>query len=160
MRHLSSKLLIVAVTGAALTACGADNQPTSVPTTPSASSITPFDTTVSINNFSPECMKVKCWLPTQFEPRLVKGQSVSLFNTWPMDGDTVHVLCETVGGTFRDTDGNNVNEWYGIFIPSEMAVMKDHPNLKDAYAKPVEGGFVGYVGKPWLTDVGAIAPQC
>ena len=131
------------ITTTALSSCSTHTQPSG------------FDAIVSIRDAQPACQLERCWLPTQFTPTLVAGVSVSLFEQWPMDGDTVRVICHTAGGTFRDSSGKNTNEWYGILVPSD----KVNPDTKQQ-AKRLDDGYLAYVGKVWLIDTSKTTPHC
>lgn len=111
--------------------------------------IKPFEAKVSISDISPTCREVVCWLPTQWEPKLVKGETVGLRDKWPMDGMTVLVLCETGGQTYRDQTGQESSAWYGILVPTDkLEPLKAGTGPKSL---PVDGGYIGYVGAAWIT---------
>ncbi|MDB5181114.1 MAG: hypothetical protein JWO54_877 [Candidatus Saccharibacteria bacterium] len=113
-----------------------------------------FQTTVTLENAGTDCdQDPNCWLPTQYGPKLVSGQSVSAFNEWPQKGDRVQVLCETTGERLSDAYGKTSNQWYGILVPSDKVV-------EDIQVKEVEGGYLGYVSALWLADKDATAPAC
>lgn len=116
---------------------------------------TEFETEVELKNAGTDCdLDPKCWLPTQFQPSLVAGESVSLFNQWPLKGDPVKVVCETSGETLQDSTGKRSNRWFGILVPEEKI---DSANTK---ATRIEGGYLGYVSALWLTDKETTAPNC
>jgi len=119
----------------------------------------PFEATVSISDISPTCREVTCWLPTQWEPKLVKGETVGLRDKWPMDGMTVLVLCETDGESYRDQTGQESNSWYGILVPTDkLEPLKAGTGPKTL---PVDGGQIGYVGAAWIDGGhGKQAPDC
>jgi hypothetical protein len=121
--------------------------------------VEPFEATVSISDISPTCREVICWLPTQWEPKLVKGETVGLRDKWPMDGMTVLVLCETGGETYRDQTGQESNAWYGILVPTDkLEPLKPGESPKSL---PVDDGWIGYVGAAWITGGhGKQAPYC
>lgn len=129
---------------------------------------------VEITDFNSECQRVKCWLPTQFEPRLVELESVSLEEQatsdgkvfrkgWPNDGDQVEVLCiakGVKGGEYKNLNGQLINDWYGIRIPMDKAEPKalGDPRIRTT---PDGNGFVGFVGISWLTGgEGKHTPTC
>ena len=151
--------------------CGAGGQSRSSseaqpgPTAESA----PFQAEVYLQDFNEECRKVPCWLPTQFEPRLVERESVSLVEKtaedeggpqvgWPMDRDQVLVECIAKGGEYTNTAGQIVNDWYGIVVPTD----KLEPAAKsDPRLRTVEGGYRAYVGISWLRGgEGKQLPPC
>lgn len=131
-------------------------EPTTLPQTSSAS--TSFEAKVYLRDFNEECRKVPCWQPTQFEPRLVERESVSLVEKgpdeedgpqvgWPMDDDTVLVQCIAKGGKYQNENGQLINDWYGIVVPID----KLEPKAKgDPRLVEVEGGYRAYVGISWL----------
>ncbi len=118
----------------------------------------PLVATVEISTFSPECAAARCWLPTQFGPRLVERESVSLEERtaddpggaqegWPMDEDTIEVLCIIKGGEFANTAGQLVNDWYRVVIPEDKA----EPASKERAERAPDGrGYLAYVGISWL----------
>lgn len=119
----------------------------------------PFEGRVAITDFSETCQQVTCWLPTQFEPKLAARQSVSLYDQWPMDGDIVRVVCQTKGDPYRDTTGTEVRQWYGIFVPADKVV----PQALDGEypeARPIQDGYLGYVGVSWIDDLRQTPPEC
>jgi hypothetical protein len=114
-----------------------------------------FKTTVELKKASPDCdVDPRCWLPTQFQPSLVKGESVSLFNEWPAKGDQVKVICETTGEKLVDYTGRGSRKWYGILIPT------DKVSATNTKAHPVKGGYLGYVSALWLANKQSSAPAC
>lgn len=121
--------------------------------------IQPFEAKVSISDISPTCREVVCWLPTQWQPKLVKDETVGLRDKWPMDGMTVLVLCETGGQTYRDQTGQESNAWYGILVPTDkLEPLKPSAGPKSL---PVDGGYIGYVGAAWINGGhGKQAPYC
>ena len=119
----------------------------------------PSEPRVAITDFSETCKRETCWLPTQFEPRLVGGQSVSLHNQWPMDGDTVRVVCQTKGDAYRDTTGTELRQWYGIFVPADKA----SPEALDGTypeARPIQDGYLGFVGVSWIDGLQQTPSEC
>jgi hypothetical protein len=118
----------------------------------------PFDATISLSDFSATCREVTCWLPTQFEPRLVKGETVSLRDKWPMDGMAVRVVCATTGETYNDQTGQSTNAWYGIAVPAD----KLEPGASiHARKAPDDNGWIGFVGVAWINGgAGKQAPAC
>ncbi len=106
-----------------------------------ASSPPLLEATVHIADFEPTWG----WLPTQFAPKLVEHESVSLVDVWPMEGDRVIVLCATEGEEFIDKNAHYTNDWYGIFVPAD----KIDP-AAIGRAERVPGGYRAYVGRPWL----------
>ena len=122
-----------------------------------ACSATPveFETTVELKKAGADCdLDPNCWLPTQFQPSLVAGESVSLFNKWPLKGDTVKVVCETTGETLQDSNYKQSDRWFGILVPEEKL------DSADTKATRIEGGYLGYVSALWLADKGTTAPDC
>jgi hypothetical protein len=153
MKPWKRTVLAVGAVLALATGCGAPNEGGGSQNAGQASSaaapvIKPFEAKVSISDISPTCREVTCWLPTQWEPKLVKGETVGLRDKWPMDGMTVLVLCETGGETYRDQTGQESNAWYGILVPTD----KLEPLESGAGPKslPVDGGYIGYVGAAWI----------
>ncbi len=126
----------------------------------SSSTVTaPFDAIVSLSDFSATCREVVCWLPTQFQPALVKGETVSLRDKWPMDGMTVRVVCETTGESYSDQTGQSTNAWYGIEVPTDkLEPLKPGTGPK---ALPKDDGWIGYVGAAWIKGGSSKqAPAC
>ncbi len=95
-----------------------------------------------------------CWLPTQFQPSLVSGESVSLFHKWPAKGDTVGVICETTGQSIRDYTGRTSDKWFGILVPTDKVVDNN------TRARKVEDGRLAYVSAVWLAHAKAHASPC
>lgn len=124
----------------------------------------PFQANIDLSSFGGDCQKVKCWLPTQFRPKLVKGESVSLKETpkrhgWPMDGDAVWVVCVAKGGSYHNGSGQSVNDWYGIRVPSNK--MADGAWQHALTTSPGKAQFVGFVGASWIKGgEGKQAPPC
>jgi hypothetical protein len=145
-------VLVIAVVLALVTGCGSsDGSGRNAASAGLASSSTvtaPFDATVSLSDFSATCREVVCWLPTQWEPKLIKGETVSLRDKWPMDGMTVRVVCETTGETYRDQTGHDTDAWYGILVPSDKLEPLVHG--VGPKALPKSDGYVGYVGAAWI----------
>ncbi|MDN5274535.1 MAG: hypothetical protein JWP06_436 [Candidatus Saccharibacteria bacterium] len=154
-----------------LTACsrGGGEQPDASSTAASSPLVTSSSTTAAVRPTPvpfftgkvsltdlPDCAKVRCWLPTQFTTKLVNDVSVSRQGIWPMEGDAVRVLCQTVGGSYQNPAGQTVSNWYGILVPTD----KLEPGA-DKQATKVTGGYLGYVGISWLTGgEGKLAPDC
>lgn len=115
---VAAVVVVGLVTGCSSSGGGGRNAASTSPT-PSNTVAAPFDATVSLSDFSATCREVACWLPTQWEPKLVKGETVSLRDKWPMDGMPVRVVCETTGETYRDQTGQDTDAWYGILVPSD-----------------------------------------
>lgn len=139
--------LVVLVTG-----CGTETeqagQTASTSPTTSVSIVTSFEGMVSLKNFSTLCSEQKCWLPTQFEPKLVEGETVSLRDQWPMDGMKVEVVCQTIGQTYRDQTGQSRDDWYGINVPvDKLEPLKPGSSPKTL---PKSDGRIGYVGAAWI----------
>ena len=128
-------------------------------TAASRPAVKPFEAKVSLGDFSPTCREVVCWLPTQWEPKLVKGETVSLRDKWPMDGMTVQVLCETNGEIYRDQAGQETDAWYGVLVPTDkLEPLKPGTGPKSL---PVDGGYIGYVGAAWVDGGrGKQTPRC
>lgn len=152
-------LVAVAIGLWVITACGANAQsgpPTSAPpppTTASESAANGVDGTVTVADFSPTCQHVICWLPVQFGPQLVQGESVSKVETWPMDKQRVHIICATKGERFRDQNGSWVDDWFQITVPSNEvspAVLHDPRLLR------IQKDFAGFVGAPWVEPDGPV----
>jgi hypothetical protein len=113
-------------------------------------------------------------LPTQFGPKLVEHESVSLEEKatpegkvlsagWPNDGDEVEVLCiakDVDGGEYQNLNGQTIKDWYGIRVAQvdiEPKALTD-PRLHKA---PDGNGYLGFVGISWLTGgEGKQAPPC
>lgn len=162
--HSSKRGLLVAAMVLSLTvACSSNNgdngSTTSANSTPSSVATAPFDATVSLSDFSATCREAVCWLPTQWAPKLVPGETVSLRNKWPMDGMTIRVVCETTGETYRDQTGQETDAWYGIVVPSDkLEPLKPGTGPK---ALPKGDGWIGYVGAAWIKGgSGKQAPAC
>lgn len=116
---------------------------------------TEFQTTVELADAGPDCdADPKCWLPTQFQPSLVGGESVSLFNEWPTKGDEVTVICETTGEQLVDYAGRESDKWYGILVPD------DKLSETGSKAHPAKDGYLGYVSALWLAKKDTTAPEC
>lgn len=134
---------------------------------------------VNLYSFSDECKTVRCWLPTQFGPRLVERESVSLEERtaddpkgaqegWPMDGgpddkgvedgDKIEILCVIKGGEYSNTQGNLVNDWYRVVVPND----KVEPGSWERAAPAPNGqGRLAYVGISWLHPLfKGQAPPC
>ncbi len=110
----------------------------------------PGNATVVLKDFDPACdADPDCWLPTQYMPKLVSGQTVSLWDEWPAKGDRITVLCQTTGQSFTDGNGYVYNTWYRILVPSDKAVPETHDG-QGPEAEPIDGGFAAYVGAKWL----------
>ena len=147
---------------AAVACSGADKDDSRQPSAPNSSSretvvpTTPFTATVDLGRFM-GCDTQTCWLPTQFSPKLVERESVSHIEQWPMDGDTVEVLCQTKGERFNDPLGQPVTKWYGIYVPGD----KLGPGAEKRADEAPSGGHIGYVGASWLdVPMNATAPAC
>ena len=150
---------------------------TAVPSrAPSVSASVGFIGKVDVHSANPDCAKVTCWLPTQFEPKLVERESVSLVEKvagepggpqrgWPMDGDSVAVQCLAQGGQNQDRIGPYQNpagqlsyDWYGIVVPID----KLNPDAKgDPRLLDVEQGKRAYVAISWISGgKGKLLPAC
>lgn len=152
--------LVIAVALCCVTGCssGGSSAGVSVSTTPRPA-VAPFTATVALTDFSATCSKVVCWLPTQWAPKLVDGETVSLRDKWPMDGMTVLVVCQTTGETYRDQLGQNTDAWYGILVPTDkLEPLKPGTGPRSL---PINDGYIGYVGAAWIkTQPGEQAPSC
>ena len=114
-----------------------------------------FNLKVTLRYASPACdQDPHCWLPTQLKPKLVSGESVSLFNKWPEKSDTVGVVCQTTGQRINDYTGRASNKWFGILVPSNKVASTP------TQAKSIKGGYLGYVSAVWLASTTATAPRC
>lgn len=155
---VAAVVVVGLVTGCSSSGGGGRNAASTSPT-PSNTVAAPFDATVSLSDFSATCREVACWLPTQWEPKLVKGETVSLRDKWPMDGMSVRVVCETTGETYRDQTGQDTDAWYGILVPSDkLQPLSPGTGPK---ALPKSDGYVGYVGAAWIKGgSGKRAPAC
>lgn len=122
---------------------------------PKSPSTAEFDTKVSLGDLGAACQTACDWLPTQIGPSLVKGESVSLTEQWPKNGDAVHVVCQTTGESFRDELGVSTDKWYGIVVPPD----KVNPGAEKK-VKRLASGYLAYVGAAWLTDTDKVAPRC
>lgn len=145
-----------------LAGCSSTSGPVQETPSTSATSSTvaaPFHATVDLSNFDATCHEVACWLPTQWAPKLVPGETVSLRNQWPMDGTVVLVVCQTNGETYRDQYGNPTDAWYGILVPADkLEPLK--PGV-GPQSLPKDGGYIGYVGAAWIRGgSGKQAPAC
>jgi len=125
----------------------------------SCSQSTPKETTfnlkVELKHASPACdQDPHCWLPTQAKPKLVSGESVSLYNKWPERGDSVHVICQTTGQHIKDYTDRASNKWYGILVPTNEF------NSTTTDALSIKGGRLAYVSAVWLADTNKTAPAC
>jgi len=141
MRISLKAAAVCMATAALLTACSATESE--------------FETTVELKNAGTDCdQDPDCWLPTQFQPSLVSGQSVSLPNEWPLKGDDVKVICETKGETLVDSRQRKSDRWFGILVPT------DKLNPVSAAAEAIDDGYLGYVSALWLTDKKISAPAC
>ena len=114
-----------------------------------------FTLKVELHYANPACdQDPHCWLPTQLQPSLVSGESVSLFNKWPAKGDSVEVICETTGQSIRDYTGQTSHKWFGILVPTDKVVDSN------TRAKKLEGGRLAYVSAAWLAHAKSHAPPC
>lgn len=155
-----------AVAGAAslvllLAGCNGDSQPEGSttpprpPTTGMGQAPAPFEAVVKLDDL-PDCAKVTCWLPTQFGPAVVDGETVSLRDKWPMEGTKVRVLCKTGGASYRNAAGQSIWDYYGILVPNDQV----EPGSKQRAIK-VADGYLGHVGISWLSGgEGKQAPDC
>jgi hypothetical protein len=113
-----------------------------------------FNLKVELKYANPACDRdPHCWLPTQFHSQLASGESVSL-NTWPAKGDTVRVVCQTTGQSIRDYTGRASDKWFGIVVPADK--LASSPTK----AKPIKGGYLGYVSAVWMASTTNSAPKC
>ena len=142
-----------------LAACGQGGTGTTSSTATSATVASgPIRARVEVSSFSPECGAVKCWLPTQFGPRLVERESVSLEERtpddpkgaqvgWPVDKDEIEVLCVIKGGQYSNTTGQTINDWYRVVIPAD----KVEPRSRERAERASDGvNYQAYVGISWL----------
>lgn len=180
MKNKARYLVGVAAALSLLTACGsgATETTTATPrTSQSPASVTSFTGQVNVKGANPDCTKVACWLPTQFEPRLVERESVSLEEVpasdpggpqqgWPMDGDEVIVECIAQGnaasgsktGPYLNPAGQLQYDWYGIRVPAGKlsSKAKSDPRLHQTGQD-----FRGYVAISWIQGgEGKRLPAC
>ena len=160
MNPLKRAAIAGAIVLAAVTGCGSGSGDNSAQNTPSSPQAAPFAAAVALSDFSATCREVACWLPTQFAAKLVKGETVSLRDEWPMDGTTVQVVCETTGQAYNDQTGQSTTAWYGIVVPAA----KLEPSAVSRASKVPNGGEndrLGYVGAAWIKGgAGKQAPAC
>jgi len=111
-------------------------------------------TSVELNNAGVECdTNPYCWLPTQYEPAVVNGQSVGETDVWPVKGDYVVVVCETTGEKVTNSAGKESDRWFGIVVPKGK-VTDNIPITR------VKDGYLGYVSSLWLAEKPVSAPDC
>jgi hypothetical protein len=175
-KDVAAGIFVVAL--AVLTACGTtgDDTATVPPSStaasparqstqsPPASVVAPFMAMVDNAGIGGACAATDCWHPTQFGPKLVKNESVSLKEItaddgtvlrpgWPNNGDRVEVLCTKKGSVYRDTAGTPINMWYGVRIPTAKMEpgSKNDPRIRKA---PDGNGYLGFIGASWLVPDG------
>ncbi len=146
----------VVLAAAAVLLTGCSGNPAPVPTAVA------FELPVTLVKAGTDCDDDdQCWLPVQFAPHLVDGQSVSLFGEWPLKNkDTVAVICEISGQWIQNYDGEGTDKWYGILVPNDKIVTDPPPAQLGAKAKKIDGGVIGYVSAQWLAATDATAPPC
>ncbi len=161
MSSWNRTLVGVAIILVFVAGCGSEGVQTTEGT--STTSVTPttapFEGTVFLKDFSALCSEGQCWLPTQWTPKLVAGETVSLRDQWPMDGMQVEVVCQTTGESYRDQTGQSRDDWYGIKVPNDKLEPLSPGNGPKAL--PKDDGWIGYVGAAWIkhgTD--KRAPAC
>jgi hypothetical protein len=101
-----------------------------------------------------------CWLPTQTNIKVIPGESVTPRDKWPLQGDTLDVLCKIVSNEpLSDTQGNRSYVWYKILAPAKWvtdpfmrAKVERVPSLK---------GYAVYVSEAFVSvPADASAPLC
>lgn len=137
-----ARFLSTAVGIALLCACSGSSENAATPS-PSPGLV---KAKVTLTAFDPNLK----WVPTQFAPRIVEMQSVSLPNVWPKDGDIVAILCTLEGAPY----GNGDTRWYSILVPP------DKLNSEAAgVAEKIDGGYKAYLEAMWLPDARNV-PSC
>lgn len=164
----------------AVVVSGCDDNPSPEPPTPSGSAaVSPppapsgipakpgetkpaiggIEVKIDVRAADQKCAKQKCWLPTQFQSRLVAGETVSTRDLWPLQGDTVLAYCRERGERNRDLNGNSSDLWYGIVVPKEWL-----DEEADGRARKITlRGKVGYrarVNGLWLTEKDLAVESC
>jgi hypothetical protein len=120
----------------------------------------PFKALVDLKGFGATCdepdtnPKERCWLPTQFEPKLRAGETVTLRDKWPLHGHSVDVVCEVLQGEeYSDGKGNLHYEWYGILVPKGKAEPNPVPRTSTNRGRmptSIDGKYLVFVPASWL----------
>jgi hypothetical protein len=120
--------------------------------------VTHFTGTVDLREFSAECKRSDCWLPTQFQTGIVPGETVGKRDTWPKQDTKVLVFCQTTGDPYRNAAGQSVDGWYGIVVPKNQL---DPAAAKRAVEMESVTGYSAYVGISWISGGEDLrAPDC
>jgi hypothetical protein len=93
-------------------------------------------------------------------PKFVEQQSVSQVEVWPKEGeekDKITVLCSLEGGEYLGPDGQFTTRWYRIVVPKDKAEPKV---VNGGEVEPTEGGYIAYIGAPWVEITGAQPLPC
>lgn len=118
------------------------------------------EATVNLKGYGANCdepetkPEEKCWLPTQFDPQIRAGETVTLRSAWPMHGDAVEVACEVADGeVYSDGQGQSHRRWFGLLVPKDKAdptpVPGTSPNL-GRVATSINGKFLVFVQASWV----------
>jgi hypothetical protein len=122
------------------------------------------EATVNLKGYGADCdepetkPEERCWLPTQFDPQIRPGETVTLRNAWPMHGDTVEVACEVAQGeAYNDGQGKSHRRWFGLLAPKDKAdpapVPGTSPNL-GRMPTSIDGKFLVFVQASWVLASG------
>jgi len=116
-----------------------------------------FKGTVNLRDYGSDCDSPDefCWLPTQFDPVIVSGQTVSERETipgrngngWPKQDDMIDVLCKTTGQEYQDVNRVKHTDWYGVGVPNDK--LEPNPGTNKKPLK-LDQGYLAYVQAAWV----------
>jgi len=100
------------------------------------------------------------WVPTQFAPKLVEGESVARVEVWPKNHDSITVICQIDGEQYLNPYNQTLEtKWYGVIVPPSYV---DPQAISKAQDTP-NRNVIGYIQAFWLKgeDTAAFsAPAC
>jgi hypothetical protein len=94
-----------------------------------------------------------CWLPTQHDPVIRVGETITLRDEWPRQDDGVEVACTSFGEEYRDGDGRTRVDWFGLLVPKDKIdsnpVPPNSPNL-GRMPTSINGQLLVFVQAAWI----------
>jgi hypothetical protein len=138
--------VLVFATGAA--ACGSDNntdKPAAPPKTTPSTTPNTAKVDLSLSGCNVNATDDVCWLPVQTGPKLIKGQSMTPADTWPLHGSTVTVQCKAkemadIPATNNDGEFNEL--WLKIRVPANKLTRTEKAKHSN--------GATGWIGGLWV----------
>ncbi len=100
------------------------------------------------------------WVPTQFAPKFVEGESVAKVEVWPKNHDAITVFCQTDGEQYLNPYSQTLEtKWYGVIVPPSDVDPQAISKVQDTPSQ----NAIGYLQAFWLKgeDTAAFsAPPC